>query len=58
MIIVVAGIRTAHDRWSFGKGAREITVVLEPRPPQHRAVALDAAVAGGGIVRRSINRRR
>src|SRR4029077_6045545 len=27
----VSGIRPAHDRWSFGAGRSETTVVLEPR---------------------------
>jgi len=51
-IIAVTGIRTAHDRWTFGEGARETTVVLEPRLTLSTVqAALDAAVAGGGIVR-------
>ena len=51
-IIAVTGLRTAHDRWSFGEGARETTVVLEPRLTLSTVqAALDAAVAGGEIVR-------
>jgi DNA-binding transcriptional LysR family regulator len=51
-IIAVSGIRTAHDRWSFGEGAQETTVVLDARLTLSAVqAALDAAVAGGGIVR-------
>jgi DNA-binding transcriptional LysR family regulator len=51
-IIAVSGIRTAHDRWSFGAGRRETTVVLEPRLTLSTVqAALDAAVASGGVVR-------
>jgi len=51
-IIAITGIRTAYDRWSFGAGAGETTVILEPRLTLSTVqAALDAAVAGGGIVR-------
>ncbi len=51
-IVAVSGIRTAHDRWSFGRGASETTVALDARLTLSTVqAALDAAVASGGVVR-------
>jgi DNA-binding transcriptional LysR family regulator len=48
----ISGIRTAHDRWSFRQGASETTVALDARLTLSTVqAALDAAVAGGGVVR-------
>ncbi len=50
--IAVAGVRSAHDRWSFGAGAAKTTVQVNARLVVNTVqAALDAAVRGFGVVR-------
>jgi len=50
--IAVANVRAAHDRWSFGAGKEETTIAINARLVVSTVQAgLDAAVAGGGVVR-------
>jgi len=50
--IAMTGVRPLPDRWSFGAGATELTIQVKPRLAVNTVqAALDAAVAGGGLVR-------
>jgi DNA-binding transcriptional LysR family regulator len=50
--IAVSGVRSAHERWSFATGEREIAVQLDPRLIVNTVqAALDAAVSGFGVIR-------
>jgi len=50
--IVISGGRPQPDRWSFGRAPDETVVQVRPRLAISTAQgALDAAVAGGGLVR-------
>jgi DNA-binding transcriptional LysR family regulator len=50
--IATTGIRPMPDRWGFGVEEAEITVQVKPRLAVSTVqAALDAAVAGGGLVR-------
>ncbi|HWK46708.1 MAG TPA: LysR substrate-binding domain-containing protein [Stellaceae bacterium] len=50
--ITVTGVRPMPDRWSFGAAETEISVLVKPRLAVSTVqAALDAAVAGGGLVR-------
>lgn len=51
-VIAVTGVRPVIDRWTFGDGAAETSVAVAPRLAVNSVQAtLDAAVAGGGLVR-------
>ncbi len=51
-VILVSGVRAAMERWSFGEGKHAISVALDTRLVVNTVqAALDAAVAGGGILR-------
>ena len=51
-VILVSGVRPALERWSFGEGDRATSAAFEPRLVVNTIqAALDAAVAGGGILR-------
>jgi DNA-binding transcriptional LysR family regulator len=51
-IIVTTGVRPVADRWSFETGRQTVSVPIRPRLAVNSVqAALDAAVAGGGIVR-------
>jgi DNA-binding transcriptional LysR family regulator len=51
-IIATTGVRPVTDRWSFERGGETVSVVIRPRLALNSVqAALDAAVAGGGIVR-------
>jgi len=50
--IAVTGTRPLPDRWSFGAAEQEIMVQVKPRLAVNTVqAALDAAVAGGGLIR-------
>ncbi len=50
--IVISGGRPSPDRWSFGVAPDERSVLVRPRlAVSTMQAALDAAVAGGGLVR-------
>ncbi|MDY0885051.1 LysR family transcriptional regulator [Dongia soli] len=50
--IAISGVRPVIDRWTFGKGAKEITVPINARLIVSTIqAALDAAIAGGGVIR-------
>jgi DNA-binding transcriptional LysR family regulator len=50
--IAVSGVRPVIDRWTFGSGAREVTIPVRTRLVVSTVqAALDAAVADGGIIR-------
>ena len=51
-VIATTGVRPVADRWSFERGGQTISVPIQPRLAVNSVqAALDAAVAGGGIVR-------
>jgi DNA-binding transcriptional LysR family regulator len=51
-IIATTGVRPVTDRWSFERGGGTVSVSIRPRLAVNSVqAALDAAVAGGGIVR-------
>jgi DNA-binding transcriptional LysR family regulator len=53
-IIATTGVRPVTDRWSFerGGGGGTVSVAIRPRRAVNSVqAALDAAIAGGGIVR-------
>jgi DNA-binding transcriptional LysR family regulator len=51
-VIATTGVRPVADRWSFERGGQTISVPIKPRLSVNSVqAALDAAVAGGGIVR-------
>jgi DNA-binding transcriptional LysR family regulator len=50
--IAVTGTRPMADRWSFGAAEAELTIQVRPQLAVNTVqAALDAAVAGGGLVR-------
>lgn len=50
--ISTTGVRPAADRWSFVRGGETVSVSIRPRLAVNSVqTALDAAIAGGGIVR-------
>jgi DNA-binding transcriptional LysR family regulator len=51
-IIATTGVRPVVDRWSFERGSGTVSVSIQPRLAVNSVqAALDAAIAGGGIVR-------
>jgi DNA-binding transcriptional LysR family regulator len=51
-IIATTGVRPVADRWSFEIGGGTVSVSIQPRLAVNSVqAALDAAIAGGGIVR-------
>lgn len=51
-IITTTGVRPVADRWSFARGGETGSVSIRPRLAVNSVqAALDAAIAGGGIVR-------
>ena len=51
-IIATTGVRPVSDRWSFERGGQTVSVAIQPRLAVNSVqAALDAAIAGGGIVR-------
>jgi DNA-binding transcriptional LysR family regulator len=51
-IIATAGVRPVVDRWSFERGGETVSVAVQPRLTLNSVqAAMDAAIAGGGIVR-------
>ena len=51
-IIATTGVRPVADRWSFARGSGTVSVPIQPRLAVNSVqAALDAAIAGGGIVR-------
>jgi len=51
-IIATTGVRPVADRWSFERAGGAVSVAIQPRLSVNSVqAALDAAVAGGGIVR-------
>lgn len=51
-IIATTGVRPVVDRWSFARAGSTVSVAIRPRLAVNSVqAALDAAIAGGGIVR-------
>jgi DNA-binding transcriptional LysR family regulator len=51
-VIATTGVRPVADRWSFARRGQTVSVAIQPRLAVNSVqAALDAAVAGGGIVR-------
>jgi len=51
-IIATTGVRPVADRWSFERRGQTLSVAIRPRLAVNSVqAALDAAIAGGGIVR-------
>ena len=51
-IITTTGVRPVADRWSFEIGGETVSVPIRPRLAVNSVqAALDAAIAGGGVVR-------
>jgi DNA-binding transcriptional LysR family regulator len=51
-VISTTGVRPVADRWSFERSGQTVSVSIQPRLAVNSIqAALDAATAGGGIVR-------